>query len=100
LGLAIAGECARTLTTSVLNDYQLTRHDRGTSLVLLADMAAALGVIILACAFLDLSEEGFLLLTGITLTLALLVGSLLAHPRVGRTAQKPEINMDSNPFRL
>jgi len=40
-------------------------------------MAAALGVIILAWAFLDLSEEDFLLLTGITLALALLVGLLL-----------------------
>jgi uncharacterized protein (DUF58 family) len=43
----------------------------------MADMAVALGVIILAWAFLDLSEEGFLILTGITLALALLVGMLL-----------------------
>jgi hypothetical protein len=43
----------------------------------MVDMAAALGVIILAWAFLELSEEGFLLLTGITLALALLVGLLL-----------------------
>jgi hypothetical protein len=62
---------------NVLNDQQLTRNDRGTGLVLLVDMAAALGVIIFAWVFLDLSEEGFLLLTCITLALALLVGILL-----------------------
>jgi len=60
-----------------MDDSRLTRNDRGTSLVLLADMGAALGVIMLAWAFLDLSEEGFLLLTAITLALALLVGLLL-----------------------
>jgi hypothetical protein len=49
----------------------------------MADMAAALGVIILAWAFLDLSEEGFLLLTGITLALALFVGLLLRTPPGG-----------------
>ncbi len=70
----------RLLAMSVLNGYRLTRNDRGTSLVLLADMAAALGVIILAWAFLDLSEEGFLLLTCITLALALLLGFLLRAP--------------------
>jgi len=43
-------------------------------------MAAALGVIIIARLFLDLSEEGFFLLTGITLALALLVGALLRTP--------------------
>lgn len=59
------------------HDRKLTRKDLGTSLVLLADMATALGVIILVWAFLDLSEEGFLLLTGITLALALFVGLLL-----------------------
>jgi len=48
-------------------------------------MAAALGVIIVAWAFLDLSEEGFLLLTGITLALALIVGLLLrTSPRGSR----------------
>ena len=46
-------------------------------MVLLADMTAALGVIIIARVFLDLSNEGFFLLTGITLALALLVGALL-----------------------
>jgi len=65
------------LTTGVLNDQRLAPNNRGTGLVLLADMAGALGVIILAWAFLDLSEEGFLLLVGITLALALLVGFLL-----------------------
>ena len=61
----------------------MTRNDRGTRLVLLADMVAALGAIILAWAFLDLSEEGLLLLTGITFALALLVGLLLrASPTV------------------
>jgi len=60
-----------------LHDSQLARNDRGTGLVLLADMAAALAVIVIARVFLDLSEEGFFLLTGITLALALLVGALL-----------------------
>jgi len=40
-------------------------------------MAAALGVVVIARVFLDLSDEGFFLLTGITLALALLVGALL-----------------------
>jgi len=61
----------------------MTQNDRGTGLVLLANMTAALGVIILAWAFLDLSEEGFLLLTGITLALALVVGVLLRTPPSG-----------------
>jgi len=52
-------------------------------------MAAALGVIILAWAFLDLSEEGFLLLTGITLALALLVGLLLRTSSRGSDHQNP-----------
>jgi len=52
-------------------------------------MAAALGVIILAWAFLDLSEEGFLLLTGITLALASLVGLLLRTSSSGSNHQNP-----------
>jgi hypothetical protein len=52
-------------------------------------MAAALGVIVLAWAFLDLSEEGFLLLTGITLALALLVGLLLRTSPDGK--DHPEV---------
>ena len=55
----------------------MTRNGRGTSLVLLADMAAALGAIILAWAFLDLTEVGLIILSGITLALALVVGLLL-----------------------
>jgi len=62
----------------------VTRNDRETRLVLLVDMSAALGVIVLAWAFLDLSEEGFLLLTGITLALALLVGLLLRESPSGQ----------------
>ena len=66
----------------------MTRSNRGTSLVLLADMAAALGVIVFAKVFLDLSDEGFFLLTGITLALALLVGALL---RTSPTSQKGSV---------
>jgi hypothetical protein len=48
-------------------------------------MAAALGVIVVARVFLDLNDEGFFLLTGVTLALALLVGVLL---RASPTSQK------------
>ena len=55
----------------------MTGRDWGTSGVLLADMLAALGVVVLAWLYLGLGTEGFLLLTGITLVLALTVGLLL-----------------------
>jgi len=54
----------------------------GTTVVLLIDLFAALGVIAAARLFLDLDTQGFLLLTGITLLLALIVALLLrASPR-------------------
>ena len=71
------------LKLRMMKDSQSARKDRGTGLVLLADMAAALGVIVIAWAFLNLSEEGFLLLTGVTLALALVVGLLLRTSSYG-----------------
>ena len=71
-----------------MDDWQLARKDRGTGLVLLVDMAAALGIIFVAWAFLDLSDEGLILLTCITLALALIVGLLLRATPVG--PDKPE----------
>jgi len=60
----------------------MSRRDWGTTLVLLIDLLAALGVIAAARLFLDLSTEGFLLLSSITLVLALIVALLLrASPR-------------------
>ena len=73
----------------------MTRRDRGTTLVLLADMAAALGVIVIARVFLDLSEDGFLLLTGVTLALAFLVGVLL---RMSPTSRERSADLSRNPL--
>jgi hypothetical protein len=55
----------------------LAKRDRGTTLVFLADMFAALGVNTPAKLYLNLDNEGFLILTGITVSLALVVALLL-----------------------
>jgi hypothetical protein len=68
-----------------LTALDLARRDWGTNAVLLADLLAALGVVVLAWLYLGLGTEGFLLLTGITLALALIVGLLL---RVSTTTPK------------
>jgi hypothetical protein len=52
-------------------------------------MLTALGVVVLAWLYLGLGTEGFLLLTGITLALALLVGLLL---RASPTAPKGTVS--------
>ena len=54
-----------------------------------------MGVVVIARVFLDLSEEGFLLLTGITLALALLVGVLL---RVSPTSRERSADLSRNPL--
>ena len=45
--------------------------------MLLIDLLAALGAVVLAWLYLGLGTEGFFLLTGITLALALIVALLL-----------------------
>ena len=54
-----------------------------------------MGVIVIARVFLDLSEDGFLLLTGVTLALALLVGVLL---RMSPTSQERSTDLSRNPL--
>lgn len=60
----------------------MKRRDWGTTLVLAIDFLAAMTAIIIAKVYLTLDLGGFLLLSGITIGLALVVAALIrASPR-------------------